>query len=123
MKEMMMSMPIEMNCRGLRKEAFFSGGSSASGSERPTFARHIEALINDSPKTQSQISLEMGYEKPNMITMIKKGTTRVAFVKVPALADALGVDKAALLRLWFTDYEPEMLQILEDNPGVLSHQE
>lgn len=50
-------------------------------------------------KSQKDIADEVGYDKPNMISMIKKGTAKVPLEKVYLFAKALEVDPAHLLRL------------------------
>jgi hypothetical protein len=82
------------------------------------FVRHIDDLINASAKSQRQIAYEMGYDKPNLITMFKQGSTRVPAEKVPALALALETDPVNLLRMWMEDYSPELLDVLEKNMGM-----
>lgn len=84
----------------------------------PRFVRRIDDLINSSPKSQRQIAAEMGYDKPNLITMFKQGTTRVPAEKVPALASALDVDRAELLVMWFEDYAPDVLAAINENIGM-----
>ena len=50
-------------------------------------------------KTQAEIAEEAGFVNPNMLTMIKKGSTKLPVDRVPALAKALDCDPALLLRL------------------------
>ncbi|WP_104017961.1 helix-turn-helix domain-containing protein [Roseovarius nitratireducens] len=50
-------------------------------------------------KTQSKIAAQAGFVNPNMITMIKQGKSKAALDRVPALARALEVDLAYLMRL------------------------
>ena len=50
-------------------------------------------------KTQAEIAEEAGFVNPNMVTMIKKGATKLPVDRVPALAKALDCDPALLLRL------------------------
>ncbi len=50
-------------------------------------------------KTQAEIAEEAGFVNPNMVTMIKKGATKLPIDRVPALAKALESDPALLLRL------------------------
>ena len=50
-------------------------------------------------KTQAEIAEEAGFVNPNMLTMIKKGSSKVPVDRVPALAAALDCDAALLLRL------------------------
>lgn len=58
-------------------------------------------------KSQKEIAEEVGYEKPNVITMMKQGHTKIPIVKVGAFARALEVDLAYLLRLVCMEYMPE----------------
>lgn len=51
------------------------------------------------PKSQAEIAAEAGFANQNMITMIKSGATKLALDRVPALAAALEVDAAYLMRL------------------------
>lgn len=50
-------------------------------------------------KTEAEIAEEVGFVNPNMVTMIKKGATKLPIDRVPALAKALESDFALLLRL------------------------
>lgn len=50
-------------------------------------------------KLQREIAAQAGYVNQNMITMLKLGSAKVALDRVPALASALEVDPAYLLRL------------------------
>ncbi len=50
-------------------------------------------------KTQGEIAEEAGFVNPNMVTMIKKGSTKLPIDRVPALAAALECDLALLVRL------------------------
>jgi transcriptional regulator with XRE-family HTH domain len=50
-------------------------------------------------KTQTEIAEEAGFVYPNMVTMIKQGSTKLPIDRVPALAKALESDPALLLRL------------------------
>ncbi|MBC7480165.1 MAG: helix-turn-helix transcriptional regulator [Pseudorhodobacter sp.] len=56
-------------------------------------------------KTQTEIAEEAGFVNPNMLTMIKKGASKLPVDRVPALAAALDCDPALLLRLAFEQSE------------------
>lgn len=56
-------------------------------------------------KTQAQIAEEAGFVNPNMLTMIKQGSTKLPLDRVPDLAKALDTDRALLLRLAFEQAE------------------
>lgn len=83
------------------------------------FVKHIDRLITESELIQREIADRLGYEKANIITMFKQGTTRVPLDKVPQLADALDVDRVDLINVWLKDYEPEMLEVVQQNLGVV----
>ena len=59
--------------------------------------RRIAELQNQ--KTQGDIAAEAGYVNPNMLSMIKSGSSKLAIDRVPDLARALECDPAYLLRL------------------------
>tara|TARA_R110002072_G_scaffold190022_1_gene347067 strand:+ start:170 stop:571 length:402 start_codon:yes stop_codon:yes gene_type:complete len=50
-------------------------------------------------KSQLQIANEAGFPNPNMVTMIKNGSSKLAMDRVPSMARALECDPAYLLRL------------------------
>ncbi|WP_246018415.1 helix-turn-helix domain-containing protein [Pelagibacterium montanilacus] len=50
-------------------------------------------------KSQAEIGTETGFIQPNMVAMIKRGSTRLPLDRVAALAQALECDPAYLLLL------------------------
>lgn len=50
-------------------------------------------------KSQAEIAFEAGFVSPNMISLIKSGSTRLPIERVPGLAKALDVDPRRLLLL------------------------
>jgi hypothetical protein len=64
-------------------------------------AKFIERRVLElkSKKSQIQIASEAGFPNPNMVTMIKTGTSKLALDRVPSMARALECDPALLLRL------------------------
>lgn len=89
--------------------------SEHSPAKQP-FWQMIAPLIEGSGKTQVEIALALGYPNANIITMFKKGTTRMPANKVVQFALAVGQDPRALLREWFKTYMsdvfPEITQYL-----------
>ncbi len=57
----------------------------------------IQALSHR--KTQAEIASEAGFANANMMTFLKNGRNKVPLDRVPALAKALEVDPAYLMRL------------------------
>lgn len=82
-----------------------------------TVAEFLESAISLSGKTQKEIAEEVGYPKPNVLSMMKQGLTKVPVDKVPALAKATGVDSAAFLRLVLREYMSEAWMVIHDTLG------
>ncbi len=58
------------------------------------------------------LSADVGYDKPNMVTMIKQGKTKLPLNKVSLFAKSLGVDPIHLLRIAMEEYQPETLDAI-----------
>jgi len=69
-------------------------------------ARYITDAIERCGKTQLQISREIGFEKPNVITMIKQGKTKLPLDRMGEVARALEVDPYELVDLAMNEYHP-----------------
>lgn len=65
-------------------------------------------------KSQREIAAEAGYDKPNILSMIKNGDTKLPLDKVPALAKALGVDPKHLFRLTIEQHHPEVARVAHE---------
>ena len=85
----------------------------------PTVAEFLTHRLRVCGKTQKQIAKEVGYDKPNVITMMKLGQTKVPLEKVPALAKALGVDPVHFLRIVMTEYAPENWRVITETFGFV----
>lgn len=79
---------------------------------RKTVAEYLTFHINNSEKTQRQIALEIGYTKPNIITMFKQGSTKLPLDKVGPLAKALEIEPEDLFLKVMTEYMPETFEAL-----------
>jgi hypothetical protein len=67
--------------------------------------KRINALAG--VRSQREIAAEVGYDGPNMISMMKRGEARVPLAKVPALAKSIGVAPAFLFKLALQQYWPD----------------
>ena len=69
--------------------------------ENTPLSKFLEARVLELKfeKTQGEIAEEAGFISPNMLSMLKKGSTKLPIDRVPALAKALECDPALLLRL------------------------
>lgn len=74
-------------------------------------AKHID-IQAAAGRTARQIAAEVGYRNPNMISMIKTGRVNVPLEKIPALAQALRVDVALLLRLALEQQSPKISEAI-----------
>lgn len=77
-------------------------------------AEYIEWQINLCGKSQLEIAEICGFDKPNVITMIKQGKTKLPLAKIAKMAKALEVDPAHLLRLCMEEYMPEAWLVVSD---------
>lgn len=78
-----------------------------------TVAEYIDWQVNLCGKPQKQIAEEAGFQKPNIITMFKQGTTKVPLEKVGKLAKALEVDPVHLLKMCLREYLPDTYAEIE----------
>jgi DNA-binding transcriptional regulator YdaS (Cro superfamily) len=75
-------------------------------------AKRIDEL--QGVKSQRDIAREMGYERPNIVSMFKTGDTKVPLEKIPALARAIDSDPAELFRISMEQYWPELYGVIRD---------
>lgn len=79
-----------------------------------TIADFIANHLAELDKTQREIAAECGFETPNIITMFKKGSTKVPMNRIGPLAKALGADPAHMLRLAMQEYMPDTWESIEE---------
>lgn len=85
-----------------------------STKKRVTVAEYISQQLALSDKTQREIAEAIGYDRPNFITMIKQGQSKLPINKAPAMAKALGVDQTHFLRLVLQEYLPDVWNAVEE---------
>lgn len=89
----------------------------------------IAALIAAGQETLGYTDLELanalGYEKGIVVLLMKQGSMRIPINKVHALAAALELEPADVLRLSLAEQSPEMLAVIENafNPLKLTEAE
>lgn len=69
--------------------------------EDTKLAKYVERRVLElkSSKSQLQIANEAGFPNPNMITMVKNGTSKLALDRIPSMSRALECDPRFLMRL------------------------
>ena len=75
-------------------------------------ANALARAIKYCGKNQREIAEEIGFPKPNIISMMKKGDTKIPIERIPALAKACLVDPIHLLKLAMEEYHPEIWDVL-----------
>ncbi len=79
-----------------------------------TVAEYIDLQIAASGKSQFLIAEECGFAKPNIITMIKQGKTKLPLAKVGLMAQALSIDPLHLFKMVMSEYEPDTWEMISD---------
>lgn len=82
---------------------------AATATKAKSVAEYVTWQINLCGKPQIQIAKEVGFEKPNVITMIKQGKTKVPINKISSMAKALEVDPVFFLKMCMQEYMPDLL--------------
>lgn len=83
-------------------------------------AAFLHIKIDESSKTQREIAKEIGYDNPNVLSMMKHGETKVPLEKIPAFAKALNVDPGNLLRLGLEQYWPGLRDVIKNVFGHIA---
>ena len=81
-------------------------------------ARHLAEALDRSYKTQREIAGDAGFASPNILSMMKTGETRIPLNRIPALAQALGMNEQEFLMLAIQEYHPGVHEVLFDVLGL-----
>lgn len=82
-------------------------------------ASFLDAHMALSTKTLREIAEEIGYTRPNVLSNMRSGVTKLPITKVMPMAKALGVDPMRLLRITLEEYTPETLEAIEEIAGYV----
>jgi transcriptional regulator with XRE-family HTH domain len=85
---------------------------TASGIKIHEFIAAQLEIAKSMGKTQRDIAEAVGYDKPNPINMMAKGTMKVPLNIIPALAKALNVDAGFLFRLTLSSQWPDAAEVI-----------
>ncbi len=80
-------------------------------------AEYLKYHIEKSPLKQKQISEQLGFNTPNLITMIKQGAIKVPLYLLPKLAEVLKVDPRKLFAMALKEYNPETYEAVASTFG------
>ncbi len=79
----------------------------AKATKPRSVAEYITMQIQLCGKPQLDIAKEAGFDKPNIITMIKQGKTKLPMDKIGKFAKAIEVDPIHLFKLCMNEYWPD----------------
>lgn len=98
---------------------------SASTTEPGSIPALITAGQESLGYTDLELANALGYEKGVVVQLMKQGSMRLPINKVHALASALELEPADVLRLSLAEHSPEMLAVIENafNPLKLTQAE
>ena len=84
---------------------------------RMSVAERLEKAIEASDKSQREIAAKVGYTRPNVLSMMKLGQTKVPIEKAPLMAEACGMDPADFTRHVMQEYHPAVWEVLAETFG------
>jgi hypothetical protein len=93
--------------------------TSPGGVLQRKFIEKLRDAIESSGTSQTRLAEAPGYGHANIISMFKSGNMRVPPEKIPGLTRMLGLDSRQLVREWLAAYEPELLDVIEGQFGLL----
>ena len=91
--------------------------SHQAGDKMVPITTYLDHALRLSGRKQNEIAKELGYQRANIVTMWKTGTTPVPLNKVEKLAELLGADPKFLMRVVLNSYYPELLEFLSRGWG------
>jgi hypothetical protein len=86
-------------------------------------AEHLRSLVEMTGETQTVIAERCGFRRPNILSMILSGNSRLPLDKIPGFARAVGADPKHLARLCLEAYEPviyKLIQVMYASGDVVS---
>lgn len=90
------------------------GTGRRAAKKQITVAEYLTQQIILCGKSQTQIAKEVGFNKSNIISMIKSGSTNLPMAKIAVMSKSLGIDPIHLFKLVMQEYEPETWEAIED---------
>ena len=81
-------------------------------------ANRLRRAIDSSDVTQREVADRAGFHHANVISMMKSGEMMVPLDRIPALAQALGVDEQEFLIEAIAEYHPNVHAVLTDVLGL-----
>jgi hypothetical protein len=76
-------------------------------------ATHMAQLVEMTGETRTAIAAKSGFKRPNILSMILNGQTRLPLDKIHPFARAVGADPDHLARLCLEAYEPDVFKLIQ----------
>ena len=97
----------------------------ANANKPRNVAEYISWQIQLCGKPQTEIAQQAGFDKPNVITMIKQGKTKVPLNKIGSMAKALEIDPVFFMRICLNEYLPDLAETIEKitNQPIITNNE
>ncbi|SDF12093.1 hypothetical protein [Limimaricola pyoseonensis] len=80
-------------------------------------AEFLKLALANGDLTQRKIAQKAGLPKPNVLSMMKTGETKVPLNRIPARAETCEVDAATFIRIAMTEYHPDIWRVLREELG------
>lgn len=87
----------------------------STNAEPMKVANFLATLIDGSGKSRREIANAAGLGKPNMISMLKTGDTKLPLARLGSFAKAVGADPVALLKLCLQEYYPDVWEAINQH--------
>jgi len=84
---------------------------------RMSVAERLEKAAGARGKSQREIAAKVGYTRPNVLSMMKLGQTKVPIEKAPLMAETSGVDPADFTRHVMQEYHSAVWEVLAETFG------
>lgn len=81
-------------------------------------AKILSDAIEASELTQREIADHVGFNHPNIISMLKSGETRIPLDRAPALSAILGLNQQDFLLKAIEEYHPNVYEVLVNVLGL-----
>lgn len=83
-------------------------------------ANYIDQQIKLVGMTNADIASKLNYRNGNMISMLRRDQAKLPKTAVKPIAELLHVDPVNLMRMVLKEYEPEVLEVLDQKGRVLT---
>ncbi len=80
----------------------------AAATKKADVAIFLSSLIENSGKSRKEIANESGFGKPNTISMLKTGDTKLPLARLGSFAKSVRTDPVQLLKMCLREYYPDV---------------